>query len=119
MFKSDSDAQGGEESGYGGMGSSFSDKAIRLNFIRKVSDDDGGDGGDSGDGGDEGDGGYGGDADFDDDGEGISSNFFDKAIRFNFVRKRRAFDDQHDGGDANVIDDHDMGMRSSFSWQGH
>jgi len=28
--------QGGEESGYGGMGSSFSDKAIRLNFIRKV-----------------------------------------------------------------------------------
>ena len=34
MFKSDS--QGGEEGGYGGMGSSFSDKAIRLNFIRKV-----------------------------------------------------------------------------------
>merc|ERR1711910_178820 len=28
--------QGGEEGGYGGMGSSFSDKAIRLNFIRKV-----------------------------------------------------------------------------------
>jgi len=28
--------QGGEESGYGGMGSSFSDKAIRLNFVRKV-----------------------------------------------------------------------------------
>merc|ERR1712032_116887 len=28
--------QGGEESAYGGMGSSFSDKAIRLNFIRKV-----------------------------------------------------------------------------------
>ena len=36
MFKSDSDNQGGEESAYGGMGSSFSDKAIRLNFIRKV-----------------------------------------------------------------------------------
>ena len=37
MFKSDSEyQQGGEESGYGGMGSSFSDKAIRLNFIRKV-----------------------------------------------------------------------------------
>merc|ERR1711910_214900 len=28
--------QGGEEGGYGGMGSSFSVKAIRLNFIRKV-----------------------------------------------------------------------------------
>merc|ERR1712116_63233 len=28
--------QGGEDGGYGGMGSSFSDKAIRLNFIRKV-----------------------------------------------------------------------------------
>ena len=48
MFKSDSDNQGGEESAYGGMGSSFSDKAIRLNFIRKVSVDDGADGGDSG-----------------------------------------------------------------------
>ena len=37
MFMSDSHNQGAEESGYGGMGSSFSDKAIRLNFIRKVS----------------------------------------------------------------------------------
>lgn len=34
--KSDSVDQGSEDGGYGGLGGSFSDKAVRLGFIRKV-----------------------------------------------------------------------------------
>ena len=36
MLKGDDSEQGADEGGYGGMSDSFSDKAVRLGFIRKV-----------------------------------------------------------------------------------
>ena len=36
MLKGDDSEQGADDGGYGGMSDSFSDKAVRLGFIRKV-----------------------------------------------------------------------------------